>query len=379
MAKITLKSISKTYNKSKANTFNLFKKKRSSVSDFAVRNLSVEIPDGSFTAIIGPSGCGKSTTLRMIAGLESVDSGEVWIGDRLINSLPPGDRNISMVFQNYALYPMMTVKENITFGLEESNLTHNEMEERTKKVAEIVELTEFLDRKPSQLSGGQQQRVALARAIAKNPDLYIFDEPLSNLDAKLRTDMRSRLISMHEQLQATFIYVTHDQIEAMSMADQIIILNDGKVMQIGSPYEVYNDPFNLFVANFIGNPGMNLIAQLNERITWGFRPERGTLITEDFFSNDSKETYFLDTEINSTQAILNPKSLISNFLIESKILTREYLGSEFLYTINNIFGIQKVKSENIFDKNQNIFLHLNRKDLYYFDQNGDRIRNTEVE
>ncbi|MBG9980380.1 ABC transporter ATP-binding protein [Facklamia lactis] len=379
MAKITLKSISKTYNKSKANTFNLFKKKRSSVSDFAVKNLSVEIPDGSFTAIIGPSGCGKSTTLRMIAGLESVDSGEVWIGDRLINSLPPGDRNISMVFQNYALYPMMTVKENITFGLEESNLTHNEMEKRTKKVAEIVELTEFLDRKPSQLSGGQQQRVALARAIAKNPDLYIFDEPLSNLDAKLRTDMRSRLISMHEQLQATFIYVTHDQIEAMSMADQIIILNDGKVMQIGSPYEVYNDPFNLFVANFIGNPGMNLIAQLNERITWGFRPERGTLITEDFFSNDSKETYFLDTEINSTQAILNPKSLISNFLIESKILTREYLGSEFLYTINNIFGIQKVKSENIFDKNQNIFLHLNRKDLYYFDQNGDRIRNTEVE
>ncbi|CAN5465802.1 sn-glycerol-3-phosphate ABC transporter ATP-binding protein UgpC [soil metagenome] len=225
----------------------------------AVAPTSVEIEDGEFVVLVGPSGCGKSTLLRMIAGLETVSQGEIHIGGRMINNVPAKDRDIAMVFQNYALYPHMTVYENMAFGLKMRKYPKSEIDRRVRQTAETLGLTSLLERKPQGLSGGQRQRVAVGRAIVRQPKLFLFDEPLSNLDAKLRVSMRAELIKLHKLLAATMIYVTHDQVEAMSMGDRLIVLKDGVVQQIGAPLEIYNRPANQFVASFIGSPPMNFI------------------------------------------------------------------------------------------------------------------------
>lgn len=223
----------------------------------AVEDFNLEIKDNEFIVLVGPSGCGKSTTLRMIAGLESISSGELYIGDKLMNDIAPKDRNIAMVFQNYALYPHMTVYENMAFSLNLRKMDPAVIDAKVRQAAEILDITPYLDRKPKALSGGQRQRVAIGRAIVRDPDVFLMDEPLSNLDAKLRNQMRAEIIQLRKRIQTTFVYVTHDQTEAMTLGDRIVIMKDGVVQQIGTPQEVFNHPANLFVAGFIGSPQMN--------------------------------------------------------------------------------------------------------------------------
>jgi multiple sugar transport system ATP-binding protein len=225
----------------------------------AVNDVNLEIADREFVVLVGPSGCGKTTTLRMIAGLEEISGGEISIGDRVVNKLTPMERNIAMVFQSYALYPHMNVFDNMAFGLKMRKVSKEQREKQVKKAAGILGIEDLLDRKPKQLSGGQRQRVALGRAIVRDPDVFLFDEPLSNLDAKLRVQMRIELKKLHERLQATVVYVTHDQVEAMTMGDRIVVMKDGIVQQVGRPLDLYNSPANRFVASFIGSPAMNFI------------------------------------------------------------------------------------------------------------------------
>lgn len=224
-----------------------------------IKNLDLEIQDKEFLVLVGPSGCGKSTILRMIAGLEEVTAGDVSIGERVVNDVHPKDRNIAMVFQSYALYPHMNVYDNMAFGLKMRKFKKDEIDKRVQEAARILDLTEYLKRKPKQLSGGQRQRVALGRAIVRDPEVFLMDEPLSNLDAKLRVQMRSEIKKLHQKLQTTFIYVTHDQVEAMTMGDRIVILNGGIIQQIDTPENIYNKPENVFVGGFIGSPAMNFI------------------------------------------------------------------------------------------------------------------------
>ena len=225
----------------------------------AVHGVDLDVADGEFVVLVGPSGCGKSTTLRMIAGLESITAGKLYIGDRLVNDVPPKDRDIAMVFQNYALYPHMTVRENLAFALELRKLSNSEIERRVKRAAETLGLEQVLQRKPRQLSGGQRQRVAVGRAIVREPAVFLFDEPLSNLDAKLRVQTRREIAKLHRDLGATMIYVTHDQVEAMTLGDRIVVMNEGRVQQVDSPLALYDKPANRFVASFIGSPAMNFV------------------------------------------------------------------------------------------------------------------------
>ena len=225
----------------------------------AVQGIDLDIADREFIVLVGPSGCGKTTTLRMIAGLEEATSGEIYIGDQLVNEVPPKDRDIAMVFQNYALYPHMTVFENMSFGLRLKRFPKTDIKERVEAAARILDITDLLDRRPKQLSGGQRQRVAMGRAIVRNPKVFLFDEPLSNLDAKLRVQMRTEIKKVHQKVTTTTVYVTHDQVEAMTLADRVVIMNAGRIDQIGTPYEVYHHPKTRFVAGFIGSPTMNLL------------------------------------------------------------------------------------------------------------------------
>ncbi len=242
MAKVVLKHIRKSYGEA-----------------VIVKDFDLEIKDKEFMVFVGPSGCGKSTTLRMIAGLEEITGGELYIGDRLVNNVSPKDRDIAMVFQNYALYPHMTVFENMAFSLKLKHVPKDEIQKKVEKAAEILQLDHLLDRKPKALSGGQRQRVAMGRAIVRNPAVFLMDEPLSNLDAKLRVSMRTEISRLHKKLQTTMIYVTHDQIEAMTLGDRIVVMNDGIIQQVDTPMNLYNHPCNLFVAGFIGNPPMNFL------------------------------------------------------------------------------------------------------------------------
>src|SRR4051794_8094148 len=225
-----------------------------------LHGVEIDIPDGEFVVLVGPSGCGKSTLLRMVAGLEEITNGEIAIGGRVVNQIPPKDRDIAMVFQNYALYPHMTVRQNMAFSLKLARAAQTMIDERVGRAAAILGLDNLLDRYPRQLSGGQRQRVAMGRAIVRDPQVFLFDEPLSNLDAKLRVQMRTEIKELHQRLKTTTVYVTHDQIEAMTMADVIVILRDGTIEQIGKPLAVYDRPANLFVAQFIGSPAMNMLS-----------------------------------------------------------------------------------------------------------------------
>jgi multiple sugar transport system ATP-binding protein len=243
MARVLLKDVSKVYEK----------------DVMAVNKANIAINDKEFVVLVGPSGCGKSTTLRMVAGLEEVTSGEIFIGERLVNDVPPKDRDIAMVFQNYALYPHMTVYENMAFGLKLRKYPKKEIDARVNEAADILEIRELLNRKPKALSGGQRQRVAVGRAIVRKPQVFLFDEPLSNLDAKLRVQMRTEISKLHARLETTMIYVTHDQMEAMTMGDRIVVMKDGNIQQIETPLNLYHSPVNKFVAGFIGSPAMNFL------------------------------------------------------------------------------------------------------------------------
>ncbi|MGQ0653669.1 MAG: sn-glycerol-3-phosphate import ATP-binding protein UgpC [Betaproteobacteria bacterium] len=240
-----------------------------------IHGVSMDVKDGEFVVIVGPSGCGKSTLLRMVAGLEAISSGEIRIGGRVVNDLEPKDRDIAMVFQNYALYPHMSVYENMSYGLRIRGLPRQEIDARVQKAAAILELKEYLQRRPRQLSGGQRQRVAMGRAIVREPAVFLFDEPLSNLDAKLRVQMRAELQALHRRLGTTSLYVTHDQVEAMTLAHRMIVMNAGRAEQIGAPLEVYAKPATTFVAGFIGSPPMNLVPQERggRKVLFGIRPE----------------------------------------------------------------------------------------------------------
>src|SRR5580704_11839251 len=240
MARVAMRSLNKNYDEVRA-----------------VIDVNLDIRDQEFVVLVGPSGCGKTTTLRMVAGLESITSGNISIDEKVVNELPPMDRDIAMVFQNYALYPHMSVYDNMAFGLKMRKFDKGEIAQRVQEAAEILGIQELLRRKPRQLSGGQRQRVALGRAIVRHPQVFLFDEPLSNLDAKLRVQMRVELKKLHERLGTTAIYVTHDQVEAMTLGDRVVVMKDGLVQQVGEPMELYNEPANLFVAGFLGSPAMN--------------------------------------------------------------------------------------------------------------------------
>ena len=249
MAKVTLEKVSKFYGDVEA-----------------VKKIDLEISDNEFLVLVGPSGCGKSSTLRMIAGLEEIDEGKIKIGDKVVNNLEPRERNVSMVFQNYALYPHMTVQENLGFSLKIAGMKKKDIDNRVNEAAVILDIQEFLQRKPAQLSGGQRQRVAMGRAIVRRPDVFLFDEPLSNLDAKLRNQMRTEIKRLHQKVETTIVYVTHDQVEAMTLADRIVIMKDGIIEQIGTPLDLFETPATKFVATFIGSPSMNMISSIVERI-----------------------------------------------------------------------------------------------------------------
>lgn len=311
-----------------------------------IDNLNLSIEDGSFTVLVGPSGCGKSTTLRMITGLDEPTSGDIYIDGKKINDLTPGKRDIAMVFQNYALYPTMTVRENIEFGLENKKVPKEERKKRVQEICEIVGLTQYLDRKPATLSGGQRQRVALARAMVKQPKVFLMDEPLSNLDAKLRGQMRVELIGLHKKLGTTFVYVTHDQVEAMSMADDIVLMKDGYIVQQSSPRELYNNPNCVYAAQFIGTPQMNIVKDiLPEGLQVGFRPEK---------------VYLKDVEDEHVQ-------------IHAKIATKEMLGSEIIYSLDSPAGKLMAKSDYEAEDGSTLKLSVPVKNMYLFDKDGKRI------
>lgn len=265
----------------------------------AVKDCNVEIKDKEFVVLVGPSGCGKSTTLRMIAGLEEITSGKIYIDDREVNDLPPKDRDIAMVFQNYALYPHMSVYDNMAFGLKLRKFPKTEIDTRVREAAKILGIEEYLARKPKALSGGQRQRVAVGRAIVRKPKVFLFDEPLSNLDAKLRVQMRTEISKLHRRLEATMVYVTHDQMEAMTMGDKIVVMKDGDIQQIDSPLDIYNSPNNIFVAGFIGSPSMNFV--------------QGTLYSEDglsFKQNDGALQFKVPAKQQSFLQNYNNKNVV---------------------------------------------------------------------
>jgi len=357
MINLILKNISKVYNKSTK----------------AVDNVTFSAEKGQFVVLLGPSGCGKSSLLRMIAGLEEITSGELYFDDKLMNDVSPDKRNIGMVFQNYALYPHLTVFDNIGFPLKVIKKSKDEIKKEVNEIAELIGLGDLLHRKPKELSGGQRQRVALARALIRKPDLFLFDEPLSNLDAKLRVQMRTEIINIHKKAGTTSVYVTHDQTEAMTMGDLLVIINNGKIQQIDTPENIYKMPSNTFVAGFIGSPQMNFYqgeivrgselyfkiencelkikllgnidaSILNKKITLGIRPEHLNLV-------------------------------ISNQESSFRITNTEYLGYEEIIHFNSgiIKGLARTDSNNNFKINDNIELNGNSVHIHLFDSNGERI------
>ena len=354
MAEVTIRDLKKSYD------------------DLQVlHGLDIDIHDGEFVVLVGPSGCGKSTLLRMIAGLESISGGSIHINERLVNNLPPAERDIAMVFQNYALYPHKTVRGNISFSLRMKGLSKNDIEDRVQKAAEILGLLPYLDRYPRALSGGQRQRVAMGRAIVRDPQVFLFDEPLSNLDAKLRVQMRTEIRELHQRLKTTTIYVTHDQIEAMTMADKIVVLQNGVIEQIGSPLDLYDNPANQFVAGFIGSPAMNfftgdvevhenkLVARLNsgtlplnetkhvsagQKIKIGIRPEN-LIIT--------------DSGISATASVIEPTGP------ETHVVLRDTEGSEITLVS---------RERRNFEVGEKLHLTVKPNNMHIFDsENGNSI------
>lgn len=328
-------------------TFNNIVKKYDE-TNIPVENFNLEIRDKEFIVLVGPSGCGKSTTLRMIAGLESITEGEIFIGDKLVNNVAPRDRDIAMVFQSYALYPHMTVYKNMAFGLEMKKVPKDEIHKKITEVAKTLDIEELLYRKPKQLSGGQCQRVALGRAIVRNPSVFLLDEPLSNLDAKLRTQMRTEIIKLHKTLGTTFLYVTHDQTEAMTMADRIVLMKDGLIQQVDTPMNLYNNPCNLFVAEFMGSPKMNTLEV--------------TLINNS--NNFYAKLNCITIKLPNTDKI---KSLFNNYANKSIILG---FRPEDIYIENNTI---KDSLSNIISTKVDITELMGSESYLYLDCNGNKL------
>jgi multiple sugar transport system ATP-binding protein len=339
----------------------------------AVDNVNFEICDKEFVVLVGPSGCGKSTTLRMVAGLEEISEGEIYIDGKMINEVPPKDRDIAMVFQNYALYPHMTVFENMAFGLKIRKFSKNEIRERVEEASHILGIIDLLQRKPKQLSGGQRQRVALGRAIVRKPKVFLFDEPLSNLDAKLRVQMRTEISKLHKKLEATMIYVTHDQTEAMTMGDRIVVMKDGIINQINSPMDLYNYPTNKFVAGFVGSPAMNFISGRIER-------ENGLVFISDKnqlkIELSEKYTTRLNTNIGDKVILgIRPESFnIGNHVndtlteINVELEVVEPMGNEsYLYFSidDNPFTAREITEKELKAKSK-ITLYINHNKLHFF-------------
>ena len=349
MAKVTLEKVSKFYGDVEA-----------------VKKIDLEISDNEFLVLVGPSGCGKSSTLRMIAGLEEIDEGKIIIGEKIVNELEPRERNVSMVFQNYALYPHMTVEENLGFSLKIAGMKKTDIDTRVSEAAGILDIKEFLQRKPAQLSGGQRQRVAMGRAIVRRPDVFLFDEPLSNLDAKLRNQMRTEIKRLHQKVETTIVYVTHDQVEAMTLADRIVIMKDGVIEQIGTPLELFETPATKFVATFIGSPSMNIISSTikkdqgkhvmktedgisipvpvskqdtvkeGQKISFGFRAED---IVPLKFGNKPSQSWDYKSKVNLSEPLGTETLIFTNFgkiEIVSRMFTPELVraGDELDFALN---------------------------------------------
>ena len=332
-----------------------------------INNFNIDIKDGEFIVLVGPSGCGKSTLLRMVSGLESIDQGEIFLDSKLINNLIPSKREIAMVFQSYALYPHMNVFENMSFGLKMEKISKSEINQKVNHAATTLQIKDLLERKPKQLSGGQRQRVAIGRAITRNPKVFLFDEPLSNLDAALRSEMRVEISKLHKKLNSNIIYVTHDQIEAMTLADRIVVLNKGNIEQFGTPSEIYSDPNNIFVAEFIGSPKMNIIKINKEQIT-----NSNTLKL--FNNNITFENFKFEDEIYLG---IRPEDISLKKAHEIQLTVKidliENLGFEkIIYSKASDNQIIIKSSENINEKS--VIISFSKDKVLFFDKNKNRIR-----
>lgn len=355
-------------------------KKYDNAENYSVTDFNLEIDDKEFIVFVGPSGCGKSTTLRMVAGLEDISEGELRIGDQLMNDVAPKDRDIAMVFQNYALYPHMTVFDNMAFGLKLRKYDQAEIQSRVENAAKILGLTEYLKRKPAALSGGQRQRVALGRAIVRDAKVFLMDEPLSNLDAKLRVSMRAEIAKLHQRLGTTTIYVTHDQTEAMTMADRIVIMKDGIIQQVGTPQEVYDTPQNVFVAGFIGSPAMNFFeVTLNNGVisdNHGLRlkiseGENKVLVNKGY---EGKQLIFgiRPEDIHSEQIVIDSSE---GTVVNAEVMVSELLGAEtLLYTkTGKTEFVSKVDARDFHKPGERVELAFNLSKGHFFDKETEKI------
>jgi multiple sugar transport system ATP-binding protein len=364
MAQVSLKGVSKVY--------------PGGVT--AVHKIDLDIEDKEFLVLVGPSGCGKSTTLRMIAGLEDISEGQINIGGRLVNDIPPKDRNIAMVFQNYALYPHMSVYENMAFGLKLRKYPKKEIDARVNEAADILNITELLERKPKALSGGQRQRAAVGRAIVRKPLVFLFDEPLSNLDAKLRVQMRTEISKLYTKLQATMIYVTHDQVEAMTMGTRIVVLKDGYIQQIADPIHLYDNPANKFVAGFIGSPPMNFIEGKIVKENTAFYLDEGTFkvkVNEEMYSKieeyENKDVVFGIRPEDIHDKIYIPEAPEES-TISAMVEVVEPMGSEtiiYLNTTNSSFTA-KVGAKEKPEVNQKMELVFDMSKVHFFDKESEK-------
>lgn len=348
----------------------------------AVKDFNLEVADKEFIILVGPSGCGKSTTLRMIAGLEEITSGELSIDGKVVNGVEPKDRDIAMVFQNYALYPLMTVYENMAFGLKMRKVPKEEIRQKVEAVAKILDLDQLLDRKPKALSGGQRQRVAMGRAIVRNPKVFLMDEPLSNLDAKLRVQMRAEISAMHKRLGATVIYVTHDQTEAMTLGTRIVVLKDGVIMQVDSPIKLYNEPDNIFVAGFIGSPQMNFadaICRIEEgRAVLSFGKyqialpaEKSGKLMDGGYHNKTVVLGIRPEDLSDSQEALNA---CKDSIMEADVTGYELLGSEVIlyFGVSGVDMSAKVASDTTARVGTHIKLALNPEKIHVFDKETEQ-------
>lgn len=359
MAAVEFKNVSKTY----------------SGNIDVVKSFNLHIEEGEFIVFLGPSGCGKSTTLRMLAGLEDITGGEVIIGNDLVNDLSPKDRNIAMVFQSYALYPHMSVYDNIAFALKMSGMSKEAIRQQVRPIADMLQLTPVLERKPRSLSGGQRQRVAMGRAMVRTPEVFLFDEPLSNLDAKLRNAMRGEIKSLHKKLNKTTVYVTHDQIEAMTLADRIVVLKDGEIEQVGTPEDIYHHPLNIFVASFIGSPTMNLVdVQLVKTEQWNVLLGEKLIPLQGDFDIENDNTNVV-LGVRPSDIYLEADEIEFGVKMAANIITCELLGA--VYEIEaNIQGITftlEVSAEDDFPEKGNIDVYIDSAKVHIFDKNSGQV------
>ena len=348
----------------------------------AVKGISFDVREGEFMVLVGPSGCGKSTTLRMLAGLETITNGECYIGDRLVNDVPPKDRDIAMVFQNYALYPHMTVFDNMSFGLKLRKVSREEIKARVHEAAAILGLEDLLDRRPKALSGGQRQRVAVGRAIVRKPKVFLFDEPLSNLDAKMRIQMRAEISRLRDKLDATMIYVTHDQVEAMTMGDRICVMNGGEIMQLDEPLRLYNQPQNKFVAGFVGSPPMNFFrgrvdfVGVDTQFVESVNGEDGFAIPlDDELADTVREYSGKPIVLGIRPENISPESGSDEIAIEAKINVCETTGSEMYLYLNTGLSefVAKVPTENRFSHGETVRINLDLSRAHFFDPETGKV------